>query len=147
MKNGTQDRRNTEREIARIERQITRAKKWQFVRQLGRSPVTTNVKATTAYNPQLFEETFGPPEWRAGKKSVLLFWNFLCADGRRGFSMFAKVPNGRLSKEPEVQIATQENSFSFFNWATLRLNAVENAIEPPAFLGSGLSFISDVDHH
>lgn len=119
----------------------------RFVRVLGKSPVTYKVKGTTAYDPQLFEEAFGPPEWRERKKSVLLFWNFLRADGRRGFSMFAKVPDGRVSKEPEVQIATQETSFSFFNWATLRLNAVENAIEPPAFLGSGLSFISDVNHH
>ena len=144
MKNGTQDRRNTEREFARIERQITRAKNRQFVRVLGRSPVITMAKGTTAYNPQLFEETFGPPEWKERSGSILFFWNFLRADGRRGFSMFAKLPKGRAPKEVQVRLATRGNKLSFCNWTALRLNAVENAIEPPAFLGSGRSFISTV---
>jgi hypothetical protein len=87
-----------------------------------------------------------PPDWKLRKNSTLLFWNFFRADGRRGFSMFAKLPKG-APKGVEVRLATRGNELSFYNWTALRLKAVENAIEPPAFLGSGRSFISNIHQY
>ena len=134
-----------ERDERNIERQLAKSKRFQFARVLGQRPVTNKVKGATRYEPQLFEATFGPPEYRESKSGSILFWNFLRNDGQKGFSMFAEIPKGRTPKDVQVQIATRGNVITFINWTAIRLNTVENAIKPPAFLGSGLCVISQLN--
>jgi len=134
-----------ERGERNFERQLAKAKKFQIVRVLGQQPVTNKVKGATRYEPQLFEATFGPPEYRESKSGSILSWNFLRNDGQKGFSMFAEIPKGRTPKDVQAQIATRGNVITFINWTAIRLNTVENAIEPPAFLGSGFCVSSHLN--
>ncbi len=119
-------------------------KQWKFSRVLGKRPATTGVKVKMLYEPQLFAESFGPPEQEKHGDSSLLFWNFRRADGKGGFSMFAKVSTLRASEAVQVHIARRGRLLSFAKFIVFRLLDVENAIESPSFLGSGRFIISKI---
>jgi hypothetical protein len=142
MKAGTMKYSTVGRKTAELH--ISNAKRRMFMRSLGRKPIvnSSRVKGTTPYRTKLFEETFGPPEVMQRKNSTLLFWNFRRAAGASGYSLFTEIPKSARVRQTNVHLATRGSAFSFSNWTAYRLGAVENADEPPAFLGSRQFVIS-----
>ena len=119
-------------------------KQWQFSRDLGKPPVTTGVKVNMPYEPQLFTESFGPPEQVKSGSGSLVFWNFRRGDNESGFCLFAKVPARGVSAPVEAHLARRGKLLSFAKFVVFRMIGVENAEEPPAFLGSGRFVISKI---
>jgi hypothetical protein len=121
----------------------------RFIRQVGKRPLLSQPKCKTPYEPDLFAETFGPPEMEMNdrRRSGILFWNFIDQNGKAAFSLFAEFPAGQKPKDAKnvsVCLSTR-NSFSMaYLWTADRLAAVETGDELPILLGAGRFVVSRV---
>jgi hypothetical protein len=121
----------------------------RFIRQVGKRPLLSQPKCKTSYEPELFAETFGPPEVEHRKRSCILFWNFAdLKDGKAAFSMFAEFPAGQKTKDaknvPVCLSARGSCSTAAYLWTADRLGAVENGDEAPLLLGAAKFVVSRV---
>ena len=116
----------------------------QFARVFGRSPricSTRNIRSATKDQLGVFTEAFGPPELRKIRSELIMYWNFLRADGTDGFSLFTRPPRPQKPKasvgriEVEVFLAAHSAPQSFKEWTAVRLAAIECGAEMP-MLGS-----------
>jgi len=110
-----------------------------FARVFSRAPLVRSVQyKVLGQPPYLLFETFGPPEWRDRKKSVLVFWNFTDESLARKFTLFVELEKGRSTsrKEPPVQIVASVRRKSFWLWTLDRLSAIAHGDEPPSFVCS-----------
>jgi hypothetical protein len=121
----------------------------RFIRQVGKRPLLSEPKYTTPYEPELFAETFGPPETEMNdrRRSGILFWNFVDQDGKAAFSMFAEFPAGQKAKDAKkvrVCLSARRSSSTAYLWTADRLAAVETGDELPLLLGAGRFVVSRV---
>jgi hypothetical protein len=121
----------------------------RFIRQVGKRPLLSEPKYTTPYEPELFAETFGPPEMEMNdrRRSGILFWNFVDQDGKSAFSMFAEFPAGQKAKNAKdvsVYLAARGSCSTAYLWTADRLGAVDNGDEPPLLLGAAKFVVSRV---
>jgi hypothetical protein len=121
----------------------------RFIRQVGKRPLLSQPKYTTPYEPELFAETFGPPEMEMNdrRRSGILFWNFVDQNGKAAFSMFAEFPAEQKAKEAKkvpVCLSVRKGSSTAYLWTTDRIAAVESGDEPPLLLGAAKFVVSRV---
>jgi len=118
-----------------------------FVRQVGKKPLLSQPKYKTPYEPELFAETFGPPEMEMNdrRRSGILFWNFVDQNGKAAFSLFAEFPAGQKAKDAKdvpVCLSARRSSSTAYLWTADRLAAVETGDELPLLLGASRFVIS-----
>jgi len=118
----------------------------RFIRQVGKRPLLSQPKYTTPYEPELFAETFGPPEMEMNnrRRSGILFWNFVDQDGKAAFSMFAEFPSGQKAKKVPVCLSARRSSSTAYLWTADRLAAVESGDELPLLVGAAKFVVSRV---
>jgi hypothetical protein len=117
----------------------------RFIRQVGTRPLLSQPKCKTRYEPELFAETFGPPEVDHCKRSCVLFWNFVDQrDGKVAFTMFAEFPAGQKAKDVPVYLSARRSFSTAYLWTADRLGAVETGDELPLLLGAGKFIVSRV---
>jgi hypothetical protein len=125
----------------------------QFARVFGRSPricSARNIRASTKDQFGVFTETFGPPELRKIRSELIMYWNFLRADGADGFSLFTRPPKAQKPKasigrvEVDVVLAAVTGAQSFKVWTAVRLAAIESGAEQP-MLGSAQFVVSKLN--
>ena len=121
----------------------------QFIRQVGKRPLLSQPKYTTPYEPELFAETFGPPEMEMNdrRRSGILFWNFVDQNGKAAFSMFAEFPAAQKAndaKKVPVCLSARRNSSTAYLWTADRLAAVESGDELPLLVGAAKFVVSRV---
>jgi hypothetical protein len=116
----------------------------RFIRQVGKKPLLSQPKCKTHYEPELFAETFGPPEMEMNdrRRSGILFWNFVDQDGKAAFSMFAEFPAGQKAKDVSVYLSARKSFSTAYLWTADRLAAVETGDELPILLGAGRFVVS-----
>lgn len=117
----------------------------RFIRQVGTRPLLSQPKCKTHYEPELFAETFGPPEVDRRQRSCILFWNFADPkDGKAAFSMFAEFPAGQKAKDVSVYLSARKSFSTAYLWTADRLAAVESGDELPLLLGAAEFVVSRV---
>src|ERR1700733_5459914 len=119
----------------------------RFIRQVGKRPLLSQPKYTTPYEPELFAETFGPPEMEMNdqRRSGILFWNFVDQNGKPAFSMFAEFPVGQKAEDAKkvpVCLSARTGSSTAYLWTADRLAAVESGDELPLLLGAAKFVVS-----
>jgi hypothetical protein len=115
-----------------------------FIRQVGMRPLLSQPKCKTPYEPELFAETFGPPEVDRRKRACVLFWNFVDQNGKAAFSMFAEFPARQKAKDVSVYLAARTRFSTAYLWTADRLAAVETGDELPLLLGAAKFVVSRV---
>jgi hypothetical protein len=121
----------------------------RFIRQVGKKPLLSQPKYKTHYEPELFAETFGPPEMEMNdrRQSGILFWNFVDQNGKAAFSMFAEFPAGQKAKDARdvpVYLSASRSSSTAYLWTADRLAAVEAGDELPLLVGAAKFVVSRV---
>lgn len=121
----------------------------RFIRQVGKKPLLSQPKYKTPYEPELFAETFGPPEMEMNdrRRSGILFWNFVDQNGKAAFSMFAEFPAAQKAndaKKVPVCLSARRNSSTAYLWTADRLAAVESGDELPLLVGAAKFVVSRV---
>ncbi len=109
----------------------------RFIRQVGKRPLLSQPKCTIPYEPELFAETFGPPEMEMNdrRRSGILFWNFVDQNGKAAFSLFAEFPGGQKAKNTKdvpVCLSARGSSSTAYLWTADRLAAIESGDETAA---------------
>lgn len=121
----------------------------RFIRQVGKRPLLSQPKCTIPYEPELFAETFGPPEMEMNdrRRSGILFWNFVDQNGKAAFSLFAEFPGGQKAKNTKdvpVCLSARGSSSTAYLWTADRLAAIESGDELPLLLGAARFVVSRV---
>jgi len=107
----------------------------EFARILGRTPRLRPIKFQLVEPAML--EAFGPAERINRPKSALVYWNFVRKDGKKNFTIFARILPKTKPEKVIINLTAAYGALSFYAWVTDRIGAVENGDAAPLFRGSG----------